>query len=205
MDEPADRSSLSGTQGPVSTNQERRAERASVCANGGQARREKQLKIGAAAVVVVVLVGIVAIVVWNKTEEARAEVRGQLIACSTPRLHRLRKIDPADYEDQPEVVAEVRRFNEQIDTIAESKRDGEAPTGRPAPSLAPPGDCDLVTVRSSCSTGGLRATSPASSDSRSRVLRRDRVPPSDRRRGESALSVLSVATLERASPGRAIR
>ena len=118
----------------MSTNQERRAEARQRLREQmeAQARREKQLKIGAAAVVVVVLVGIVAVVVWNKAEEARAEeYAANWITCEYPEdTETPEKLDPSDYEDQgPEVVAEVRRFNEQVDKIAESKRDGESPTG----------------------------------------------------------------------------
>lgn len=118
----------------MSTNQERRAEARQRLREQmeAQARREKQLKIGAAAVVVVVLVGIVGVVVWNKAEEARAEqYAADWITCEYPEdTETPEKIDPAEYEDQgPEVVAEVRRFNAQIDQIADSKRDGEPPTG----------------------------------------------------------------------------
>lgn len=118
----------------MSTNQERRAEARQRLREQmeAQARREKQLKIGAAAVVVVVLVGIVGIVVWNKAEEARAEqYAADWITCEYPEdTATPEKVDPAEYEDQgPEVMAEVRRFNQQIDQIADSKRDGEPPTG----------------------------------------------------------------------------
>lgn len=118
----------------MSTNQERRAEARQRLREQmeAQARREKQLKIGAAAVVVVVLVGIVGVVVWNKAEEARAEqYAADWITCEYPEdTETPEKIDPAEYEDQgPEVVAEVRRFNAQIDQIADSKRDGEPPMG----------------------------------------------------------------------------
>lgn len=118
----------------MSTNQERRAEARQRLREQmeAQARREKQLKIGAAAVVVVVLVGIVGVVVWNKAEEARAEqYAADWITCEYPEdTETPEKIDPAEYEDQgPEIVAEVRRFNAQIDQIADSKRDGEPPMG----------------------------------------------------------------------------
>ena len=118
----------------MSTNQERRAEARQRLREQmeAQARREKQLKIAAAAVVVVVLLGIVGFVVWNKAEEARAEeYAANWITCEYPEdTAAPEKIDPAEYEDQgPEVVAEVERFNEQVDEIGESKRDGEAPTG----------------------------------------------------------------------------
>lgn len=118
----------------MSTNQERRAEARLRLREQmeAQARREKQLKIGAAAVVVVVLLGIVGIVVWNKAEEARAEeYAANWTTCEYPQdTETPEKIDPAEYEDQgPEVMAEVRRFNQQIDQIADSKRDGQAPTG----------------------------------------------------------------------------
>lgn len=118
----------------MSTNQERRAEARQRLREQmeAQARREKQLKIGAAAVVAVVLLGIVGVVVWNKAEEARAEeYAANWTTCEYPQdTETPEKIDPAEYEDQgAEVMAEVRRFNEQIDKIDESKRDGEAPTG----------------------------------------------------------------------------
>lgn len=118
----------------MSTNQERRAEARQRLREQmeAQARREKQLKIGAAAVVVVVLLGIVGIVVWNKAQEARAEeYASNWLACEYPEdTAKPEKIDPAEFEDQgPEAMAEVRRFNQQIDKMDDSKRDGEAPTG----------------------------------------------------------------------------
>lgn len=118
----------------MSTNQERRAEARRRLREQmeTQARREKQLKIGAAAVVAVVLLGIVGIVVWNKAEQARAEeYAANWLACEYPEdTTTPEKVDPAEYEaDGDEVMAEVRRFNEQIDSIADSKRDGEAPSG----------------------------------------------------------------------------
>ena len=138
-----------------------------------QARREKQLKIGAAAVVVVVLVGIVAVVVWNKAEEARAEeYAANWITCEYPEdTETPEKLDPSDYEDQgPEVVAEVRRFNEQVERSPSRSATASRPR-ETSPAVAPPrSPSPPETVRSpSCSTGRvLRATSPASSASQSR-------------------------------------
>lgn len=118
----------------MSTNQERRAEARQRLREQmeAQSRREKQLKIGAAAVVAVVLLGIVGIVVWNKAEQARAEEHAaNWVACDYPAdTATPEKINPEEYKDQgPEVMAEARRFNEQIDKIGDTKRDGEAPTG----------------------------------------------------------------------------
>lgn len=118
----------------MSTNQERRAEARQRLREQmeAQARREKQLKIGAAAIVVVVLVGIVGIVVWNKAEESRAEqYAADWITCDYPASTETpEKVDPAQFEAEgPEMVAEARKFNAQIDTIAETKRDAEPPTG----------------------------------------------------------------------------
>lgn len=117
----------------MSTNQERRAEARQRLREQmeAQARREKQLKIGAAAVVAVVLLGIVGVVVWNKAEQARAEEHAaNWIACDYPATQPREKVNPEDYKDQgPEMVAEARKFNEQTDEINKTKRDGEAPSG----------------------------------------------------------------------------
>ncbi len=118
----------------MSTNQERRAEARQRLREQmeAQARREKQLRIAAASVVVVVLVGIVGVVVWMKADEKRAEeYAANWLSCEyatdteTPE-----KLDPAEFADQgAEVVAEVRKFNAQIDTVDKTKRDAGAPTG----------------------------------------------------------------------------
>lgn len=118
----------------MSTNQERRAEARQRLREQmeAQARREKQLKIAGASVVVVVLLGIVGVVVWNKAEQARAEeYAANWVACEYPQdASPMEKVDPAEFEDQgPEVVAEARRFNEQVDKVEESKREMEPPTG----------------------------------------------------------------------------
>ena len=118
----------------MSTNQERRAEARQRLREQmeAQARREKQLKIAAAAVVVVVLAGIIGVVVWNKAEEARAEeYAANWLTCEYPEdTATPEKVDPAQYEQEgPEVLAEIERFNKQVEEIADSKRDGEAPTG----------------------------------------------------------------------------
>lgn len=118
----------------MSTNQERRAEARQRLREQmeAQARREKQLKIGAAAVVAVVLLGIVGIVVWNKAEQARAEeYAANWLTCEYPEdTSTPEKVDPEEFkEDGPEVMAEAKRYNERIDTIADTKRDGQSPTG----------------------------------------------------------------------------
>src|SRR5699024_11406714 len=89
-----------------------------------QARREKQLKIAAAAVVVVVLAGIVGVVVWNNLEQARAEVyAAEWTSCEyPPATDSQEKVDPAEFEDPgEEFVAEAERQNEQIDEAEENK------------------------------------------------------------------------------------
>lgn len=119
----------------MSTNQERRVEARKRLREQmeTQARREKQLKIGAASVVAVVLLGIVGIVVWNNAEQARAEEYAANWAdCVYPEdtAGSPEKVDPAEFEDEgPEVMAEVRRFNEQVDQVEESKREVEPPSG----------------------------------------------------------------------------
>lgn len=119
----------------MSTNQERRAEARKRLREQmeTQARREKQLKIGAAAVVAVVLLGIVGIVVWNNAEQARAEeYAANWLECEYPEdtAGTPEKVDPAEFEDEgPEVMAEVRRFNEQVDRVEESRREAEPPSG----------------------------------------------------------------------------
>lgn len=118
----------------MSTNQERRAEARQRLREQmeAQARREKQLKIAGAAVVVVVLLGIVGVVVWNKAEQARAEeYAANWVTCEYPTdTAPVEKVDPAEFEDQgPEIVAEAKRFNAQVDEIEESKREVEPPTG----------------------------------------------------------------------------
>ena len=117
----------------MSTNQERRAEARQRLREQmeAQARREKQLKIAGAAVVVVVLLGIVGVVVWNKAEQARAEeYAANWVTCEYPAETPMEKVDPAQFEDQgPEVVEEAERFNEQIDEIEETKREVEPPSG----------------------------------------------------------------------------
>ena len=118
----------------MSTNQERRAEARARLREQmeAQARREKQLKIAAASVVVLVLVGIVGVVVWMKAEEKRAEeYAANWLTCEYPvDTETPEKLDPAEFEDQgADVVAEVRKFNAQIDTVEKNKRDAEPPTG----------------------------------------------------------------------------
>lgn len=118
----------------MSTNQERRAEARQRLREQmeAQARREKQLKIAGASVVVVVLLGIVGVVVWNKAEQSRAEqYAADWVTCEYPQdTSPMEKVDPAEFEDQgPEIVAEARRFNEQVDEIEESKREMDPPTG----------------------------------------------------------------------------
>lgn len=118
----------------MSTNQERRAEARQRLREQmeAQARREKQLKIAGAAIVVVVLLGIVGVVVWNKAEQARAEeYAANWVTCEYAEDNAPReKVDPAEFEDQgPEIVAEARRFNEQIDEVEKSKREVDPPTG----------------------------------------------------------------------------
>ncbi|KAA0919628.1 peptidylprolyl isomerase [Dietzia sp. ANT_WB102] len=118
----------------MSTNQERRAEARQRLREQmeAQARREKQLKIAGASVVVVVLLGIVGVVVWNKAEQARAEeYAANWITCEYPQdTSPVEKVDPAQFQDQgPEVVAEARRFNAQVDEVEKSKREVEPPSG----------------------------------------------------------------------------
>ncbi|MCT2263038.1 peptidylprolyl isomerase [Dietzia cinnamea] len=117
----------------MSTNQERRAEARQRLREQmeAQARREKQLKIAGASVVVVVLLGIVGVVVWNKAEQARAEeYAANWVTCEYAEETPMEKVDPAQFEDQgPEVVAEAERFNEQIDEIEQTKREVEPPSG----------------------------------------------------------------------------
>ena len=117
----------------MSTNQERRAEARQRLREQmeAQARREKQLKIAGASVVVVVLLGIVGVVVWNKAEQARAEeYAANWVTCEYPEAPGPEKVDPAEYADQgPEVAAEIRRLNEQVEEIEGSERTTEPPTG----------------------------------------------------------------------------
>lgn len=118
----------------MSTNQERRAEARQRLREQmeAQARREKQLKIAGAAVVVVVLLGIVGVVVWRNAEQSRAEeYAANWVTCEYPQdTDTVEKVDPAEFEDQgPEIVAEARRFNAQVDTIEETKREVDPPTG----------------------------------------------------------------------------
>lgn len=118
----------------MSTNQERRAEARQRLREQmeAQSRREKQLKISAAAVVVVVIVGIVGVVIWNKVEDARAEeYASNWTTCEyPPATETPEKVDPAQFEEQgPEMVAEAERFNEQIEQVEENKRYLDPPTG----------------------------------------------------------------------------
>lgn len=118
----------------MSTNQERRAEARQRLREQmeAQARREKQLKIGAAAVVVVVLAGIVGVVVWNNVQQSRAEEYAATWAeCEYPEAtERPEKVDPAEFEGQDEsVVAEAEEFNDQVDLIIETERFVDPPTG----------------------------------------------------------------------------
>lgn len=118
----------------MSTNQERRAEARQRLREQmeAQARREKQLKIGAASVVVLVLLGIVGVVVWNKAEEARAEqYAADWLTCEYgPENPVPEKIDPDSQEDQSDEALEyIDSLNEKIEMAAELKRDVEPPTG----------------------------------------------------------------------------
>lgn len=119
----------------MSTNQERRAEARQRLREQmeAQARREKQLKIGAASVVVVVLLGIVGVVVWKKTEEARAEqYAADWITCEygPDEAAMPERVDPAEVEDEGEDAKEqVARNNEMVDQIEELGRSEEPPTG----------------------------------------------------------------------------
>jgi peptidyl-prolyl cis-trans isomerase B (cyclophilin B) len=118
----------------VSTNQERRAEARQRLREQmeAQARREKQLKIVAASVVVAVLLGIVAVVAWINFDRKRAEeYAANWVTCEYPTdTETPERLDPAEFADQgPEVVEEVREFNAQVDTIDETGRDAEPPTG----------------------------------------------------------------------------
>lgn len=119
----------------MSTNQERRAEARRRLREQmeAQARREKQLKIGAASVVAVVLLGIVGVVVWNNAEQARAEeYAANWLTCEYPEdtAGTPEKLDPAEFEDQgEEVMAEVRRFNEQVEQVEQSAQQAEPPSG----------------------------------------------------------------------------
>src|SRR5690625_4922273 len=98
-----------------------------------QARREKQLKIGAASVVAVVLLGIVGVGVWNNAERARAEeYAANWLTCDYPEdtAGTPEKLDPAEFEGQgEEVMAEVRRFNEQVEQVEQSAQQAEPPSG----------------------------------------------------------------------------
>lgn len=118
----------------MSTNQERRAEARQRLREQmeTQARREKQLKIGAASVVVLVLLGIVGVVVWKKAEEARAEqYAADWLSCSyAPDTAQPEKVDPAEVKDESkEVKDEVTRNNKLVDQIEELGRSEEPPTG----------------------------------------------------------------------------
>lgn len=119
----------------MSTNQERRAEARQRLREQmeAQARREKQLKIGAASVVVVVLLGIVGVVVWKKAEEARAEqYAADWTSCEfapDPTLE-AEKVDQSEApDDSPESRAEIDRINDTIDKLDELGRTEEPPTG----------------------------------------------------------------------------
>ena len=118
----------------MSTNQERRAEARQRLREQmeAQARREKQLKIAAASVVVVVLVGIVGAVAWINYDRKQAEqYAADWLTCEySTDVETPERLDPAEFEDQgAEVLAEVREFNAQVETISDSKRDAEPPTG----------------------------------------------------------------------------
>lgn len=119
----------------MSTNQERRAEARQRLREQmeAQARREKQLKIGAASVVVVVLLGIVGVVVWKKAEEARAEqYAADWITCeyAPDEAAKLEKADPEEAEGKgAEAQKQVARQNELVDQLDELGRSEEPPTG----------------------------------------------------------------------------
>ena len=118
----------------MSTNQERRAEARQRLREQmeAQARREKQLKIVAASVVVAVLLGIVGVVAWINYDRKRAEeYAANWLTCEYPTdTETPEPLDPAEFEDQgAEVVAEVEEFNAQVETVNDTKRDAEPPSG----------------------------------------------------------------------------
>ncbi|EYT63649.1 peptidylprolyl isomerase [Dietzia sp. UCD-THP] len=118
----------------MSTNQERRAEARQRLREQmeAQARREKQLKIVAASVVVAVLLGIVGVVAWINYDRKRAEeYAANWLTCEYPAdTETPEPLDPAEFEDQgDEVVAEVEEFNAQVETVNENRRDAEPPSG----------------------------------------------------------------------------
>lgn len=118
----------------MSTNQERRAEARQRLREQmeSQARREKQLKIAAAAVVAVFLLGVVGVVAWKKMDEARAaEYAANWTSCEYPASTETpEKVDPAEFKSEgAEMVAEAKKFNAQIEKVEEKKRFVDPPTG----------------------------------------------------------------------------
>lgn len=118
----------------MSTNQERRAEARQRLRDQmeAQARKEKQLKIGAAAVVVVVLAGIVAVVVWRNVEQAQAEeYAANWASCEYPQSPPMEEIDPANAEAQgatPAQLESIEQFNTAWEEAGEPEHFAQPPT-----------------------------------------------------------------------------
>ena len=122
----------------MSTNQDRRAEARKRLREQmeAQARREKQLRIVAASVVAVLVLGLVGFVVWKKYDEKKAREHAEnWAACEyAPSEGLPEKIDPKEFEAQggADMVKQAEDYNKKIDIAAKKKRDGEAPTGEQA-------------------------------------------------------------------------
>lgn len=118
----------------MSTNEDRRAEARRRLREQmeAQARRERQLRITAGAVVAVLVLGLVGFVAWKKYDEKQQRIHAENwtsceYAASTPP----EKVDPKQVEAQggPEMVKQAEAYNKQIDEAEKNKRTGQAPTG----------------------------------------------------------------------------
>lgn len=147
----------------MSTNQQRRAEARQRLREQmeSQARREKQLKIAGAAAVVVVLLGLVGVVVWNKQQDARAEqYAANWLTCEYPvTTDTPEKVDPAEFEGQgDEIAKQAKEFNAKIETMEKTKREAEPPSGDQA--RLGTADISLTTDRGAIPIALDRANAP---------------------------------------------
>ena len=119
----------------MSTNQDRRAEARKRLREQmeAQARREKQLRIVAASVVAVLVLGLVGFVAWKKYDEKKAREHAEnWAACEYAAAEGLpEKVDPKQFEAEggKDMVKQAEDYNKKIDIAAKKKRDGQAPTG----------------------------------------------------------------------------
>lgn len=103
-----------------------------------QARREKQLKIAGAGVVVVVLLGIGGVVLWNNYQDRLAEEHAANWAeCSWAPEQTPEPVDPAELEAQGQPVddamrAEIENYNEQIEIAEQNRVTAEQPEAEQA-------------------------------------------------------------------------